>query len=236
MKSIFLSIIIPTYNEKDGVISLIEKICDELARKKYVFEILVIDDDSPDQTGYIVRRRFRRDPHIRTYIRNTDRSLGKSILFGVENARGNIIIGMDGDGNHDPSVIPHIIRKLAHSDLVVASRFVKGGGMEDRFRFLASWCFNAWLRLLYGFPIWDNTSGFYGISRDTLMTLIPSHIYYGYGEYHLRLVYYAHISGLRIKEVPVFYPNRQSGQSKSRLPTMVATYLHTARTLRTRHI
>jgi len=87
---------------------------------------------------------------------------------------------------------------------------------------------NVILKICFGFPIWDNTSGFYAITKKTLFSLHPPSIYYGYGEYHLRLVYTVMQKRLRIVEVPVVYPPRIHGQSKSRLGRMLLTYIWTA--------
>lgn len=92
--------------------------------------------------------------------------------------------------------------------------------------------FNAMLKYCFGFPIWDNTSGFYAIKKKTLLSLNPPSIYYGYGEYHLRLVYKAMEQRLRIIEMPVIYSPRVHGQSKSRLFIMLGIYLATAARLR----
>ena len=157
--------------------------------------------------------------------------------MGVEAARGDVIIGMDGDGNHDPRYIPHLIETLEHTDLVVGSRFIrreipnpkhqipnKSKFSKFQIQNMGSFLFNLVLKYCFGFPIWDNTSGFYAIRRKTLQSLSPPSIYCGYGEYHLRLVYKATQKGLKIVEFPVVYPPRIHGQSKSRFGRMLLTY------------
>lgn len=192
----------------------------------YTAEIIVVDDDSPDHTADAVRKRF--GTSIRVVVRKKVRGLATAIGAGVARARGDIIIGMDADGNHDPEHIPSLLRALSTADFVVGSRFIHGGGMHDRTRYILSWIFNAVLRYALSFPIWDNTSGYYAIRAQVLRRMKPGRIYVGYGDYHLRLVYAAKMSGLRIREVPVRYKNRQYGQSKSQLLRMAVSYLHTA--------
>jgi len=138
---------------------------------------------------------------------------------------------MDADFNHDPRLLASMIKKLSDADLVVASRFIHGGGMRDAWRYVTSYVFNLVLHYGFGFPIWDNTSGYYAIRRSSLGLIDPRTIYKGYGEYHLRLVYRAFQYGLRIKEVPAYYPSRRYGQSKSKFFTMVVAYMQTARDL-----
>lgn len=236
-----ISIIIPTYNERDNITRLIKGTEKPLGRASH--EILVVDDESPDGTAEIVKKLARKNPSIRLLSHTPPRDLGRSILMGVEAVRGDVIVGMDGDGNHDPGHIPRLLDALEHADLVVGSRFVFpdcSTSEESWLHFVQpatirgvfSFLFNAILKYCFGFPIWDNTSGFYAIRRRTLLALDPRSIFYGYGEYHLRLVYKAMQKQLTIVEVPVIYPPRLHGQSKSRIFIMLGTYLATAVRLR----
>jgi len=221
-----LSIILPTYNESQNIIKIINtihKVCKNISH-----EIIVVDDASPDGTY----EKIKKFPSVRSFLHPGTRGLGLSILYGIKNSRGHIILGMDADGNHDPHVIPHLLSSLQKADLVVASRFILGGGMSDTKRFWASFLFNNMLQRVFGFPITDNTSGIYAIHKIKLMSLGLADIYYGYGEYHLRLVWKAKKAGLTITEVPVYYGKRLGGESKSSLLVMIPTYLKTALALR----
>lgn len=231
-----ISIVIPTYNEQENIAKLIKEIF-RLWIPAYAgmtwaagvakeYEIIVVDDESPDGTADVVKRLARKNQHIRPLSHPPPRDLGKSILTGIMAARGGVIVGMDGDGNHDPRYIPSLLDVLKKTDLAVGSRFIIPGGRGPRH--WTSFLFNALLKYFFGFPIWDTTSGFYAIRTKTLFSLHPPSIYYGYGEYHLRLVRAAMRKRLRIVEVPVVYPPRLHGQSKSRLGRMVVTYVRTA--------
>jgi dolichol-phosphate mannosyltransferase len=224
-----VSIIIPTFNERENISHILHTIIASL--RNVTYEILVIDDQSGDGTAHEVQQCARKYPQIHMLTHHGSRSLGRSILLGIKRSSGDTIIGMDADGNHDPKVIPSLLSALEHADLAVGSRYIPGGGMENFWRYWASYCFNIYLRIRYGFPIWDNTSGCYAIRKENLKKLKPDEIFSGYGEYHLRLVYIAKNRGLRIMEVPVYYKNRQYGQSKTRFFTMTRVYLSTARSL-----
>lgn len=200
------------------------------ALEKWRVEIVVVDDNSPDGTASALRALY--GARIRVIVRRHKRGLGTAIGEGVNAAKGDIILGMDADGNHDPRVIPRILDALSDSDMAVGSRFVQGGGMADTLRYVGSLVFNACLHFVFGFPIMDNTSGMYAIEKKKLHALGMHAIYYGYGDYHLRLVWRAKAQGFRIAEVPVFYQHRKHGQSKSRLPIMLITYTHAALRLR----
>lgn len=233
-----VSVIIPTYNEAPGILIFLKRL--ERVFKKidqdYQREILIIDDDSPDSTGKIVKKKRCSDKGVRVFIRKGVRGLGTAIGLGIEKARGEIIIGIDADGNHPAEAIPFLLENLKNYDLVVASRFIKGGGVEkktDIIRHLVSFGVNFIFRIL-GSPVWDSTSGCYAIRKKDLLTLNPAKIYYGYGDYHLRLVYFAKQKNYRIGEVPYIYKRRIAGESKSRLAKMFFDYLAEAVRLRWR--
>ena len=223
-----VSIVIPTYNEKENILILIpeiQKIFQGLAN--YQPEVVIVDDNSPDKTGYEAQKKFK-PPGIRVYIRKIERGLASAIKLGIEKSSGDIIVGMDADFNHDPKIIPNLLKKLETSKIVVASRFIKGGGMDDKLRFWGTKIFNLILRLFFGFPSSDNASGYYAIKRENLIELGLDKIYYGYGEYHLRLVYLAKKAGYKFEETPVYYKARIYGQSKSKLFQMAKDYLREA--------
>lgn len=231
MSYIHLSIIIPTYNEAGNIGLLIKEIKSQL-KNKISYEIIVVDDNSPDNTAQEAKKLIDKDGQVRLFVRKKDRGLATAIGFGISQAKGKVIVGMDADFNHPPQLILKLVSELKRVDLVVASRFIPGGGMQDKWRFYATYAFNIFLNKILNFPIMDNMSGFYAIGANQLKQLPLQTIFQGYGEYHLRLVWYARQYGLRIKQLPVFYPQRQHGQSKSNLIKMFWQYLVTAFKLR----
>lgn len=226
-----ISIIIPTYKEAGNIGLLIKEIQNQL-KNKISYEIIVVDDNSPDNTTREVKKFIDEDGKVRLFVRQKDRGLATAIGFGISKAKGKIIVGMDADFNHPPQLIVKLISELKRADLVVASRFIPGGGMQDKWRYYATYAFNLFLNKILNFPIMDNMSGFYAIGAKQLNKLPLQTIFQGYGEYHLRLVWYARQYGLRIKQMPVFYPLRQHGQSKSNLTKMFWQYLMAAFKLR----
>lgn len=225
-----ISIILPTYNEAEGITQFLELLLAALGQKADA-EIIVVDDHSPDGTTQVVQQFSKQHPEVRVIERRENPGLGLSILTGIESARGEVIVGMDADNNHDVQQVLTLVVGLEQADLVVASRFIAGGGMQETTRYYSTFAFNAVLKLL-GFPTWDNGSGFYAVKRAELKTLPLKDIYYGYGDYHLRLVYYAAKKGWRILEVPTKYLKRLAGESKSKLGSMAISYLKEALRLR----
>lgn len=233
-----VSIILPTYNERDNIIELIAAIHAALARfespapplqgdgsiRNFCYEIIVIDDNSPDGTADIVRTVFGDYDYINVHVRRTERGLATAIRHGIEQATGDIIVCMDTDFNHDPAVIPQMIKFLDFYDMVIGSRFVMRGGMEDSFRQFASAVYNFGIRIIFGTPVHENLSGFFAIYRSKLMTMDFEQIFYGYGDYFIRLIMVAWQRGYNMLEVPVFYRLRKHGHSKTQFVSTLATY------------
>lgn len=225
MNGDLISIIIPTYNEEKNIAKLILQII-RILEKKHKSEIIIVDD-SFDKTAETIKKKFKSDKRVRLFVRKK-KGLASAILFGLNKTKGDRIVNMDADFNHPPELIPKLIEGLKKADLIIASRFVKGGGMEKKGRYFFTFVFNYFLKYFLGFPATDNTSGFYAIKKDTLLKFPVDRIYRGYGDYHLRLVYNAKKEGLRIKEIPVFYKKRLYGESKSNLIKMFFRYLKVA--------
>jgi len=221
-----VSVVIPTYNEAGNILNLITALKKKL--RSYDYEIIIVDDNSNDGTGALVREKYQKDKHIVCILREDRPDLGLSILTGVKKAHSEIIVGMDADFNHDPGIVDRLIQSAKKYDLVVASRFIPGGGMAQTSRFWTSYVFNLLLRWVFRYPLTDNSSGYYAIKKEKLKLLDPAFIYQGYGEYHLRLVHSARKKQFTFHEIPVFYQKRIYGVSKSKLLQMFITQLKTA--------
>jgi len=222
------SIILPTYNESENICDLIEAIRRELEPLQWRYEVLVMDDNSPDGTAQVVRNRFalaagdeatalHGNCLVRLCVRTKAKGLANSIRDGLERAHGRTLVVMDTDFNHDPAMIPQMVDLLRYYDLVIGSRFVMRGGMEDTARYRASLLYNVFIRLLFQTQIQDNLSGFFAVRRDRFFQLAPKFdkIFYGYGDYFIRLLLMAWRSNWKILEVPVFYILRRHGLSKT---------------------
>jgi dolichol-phosphate mannosyltransferase len=241
-----VSVVLPTYNERDNICDLIDAICRELQLAGYRFEILVVDDSSPDGTSEVVRRRYHLDNDrsaaipkyapvsLSLFVRTQDKGLAASIRDGLILAQGQTLVVMDTDFNHDPAMIPQMVDLLRHYDLVIGSRFVMRGGMEDRLRYHFSQLYNVFIRALFQTQVQDNLSGFFAVRRDRLFSLAPlfPRIFYGYGDYFIRLLLVAWRSDWKILEVPVFYILRRHGASKTGFWSVFKKY--TAAVLRLR--
>lgn len=228
-----VSVILPTYNERGNAVRIIERLQRQMASTGKDHEIIVMDDCSADGTVAEIRERFPDDPRIRITVREgKPRGLAASIREGLDAARGDTVIVMDSDFNHDPDITGAMVRMSGFYDLVSGSRFTTGGGMQSPMRWWCSLAFNLWLRIFLMLPTQDNLAGFFCISRKKLLELDLPFIFRGYGDYFLRLLYLSRLRGYSILEIPVWYRDRDYGVSKTPLFKTLMRYTMEAFRLR----
>ncbi len=219
-----LSVIIPTYNEKGNIVSLVTDIKKTLIEENISFEVIVVDDDSNDGTSDFFQKAFGEDKDVRMYVRKSERGLASAIYFGIKKATGEYVVVMDADYSHDPILIPQMVRNLENYDMVIGSRYIGRGGMENQKRYWLSWFYNLYLRFLFNIPLTDFLSGYFCIRRNYLFSFVEKHkgIFYGYGDYFMRLIFIVNKKKGRFAELPSFYTMRFYGESKTNI---VGTFL-----------
>ena len=225
------SIVLPTYNERDNILELIESIQGYVEPIGLEYEIVVVDDSSPDGTADVVLEKFADNARIRVMVR-TERGLATAIKHGILHSTGEIIVVMDTDFNHDPKMIPQMVQFLEYYDIIIGSRFVMAGGMEDRTRYFFSFIYNLFIRILFQTQVQDNLSGFFSIYREKLMEMDVDLIFYGYGDYFIRLLITAWRKKYAMLEIPVFYRLRMHGHSKTQAANVLWQYTRSVLRLR----
>lgn len=127
-----ISLIIPTYNEEENIAVIIQRSLRNLKKCKEDFEILVVDDNSKDNTGKIVRKIAKNQP-VRLIVRTRDKGLSQSVRRGFKEAKGDIIGVIDADLSHPPELIPKLVKPLRdnRADITIGSRYTKGGGVVN---------------------------------------------------------------------------------------------------------
>jgi dolichol-phosphate mannosyltransferase len=225
MKDLRAAIILPTYNECDNIAELIQALHSYLEPAELNYEIVVVDDNSPDGTADVVRQAFGADPRVSLLVRTGERGLATAIRYGIESCNGDVVVVMDTDFNHDPKVVPQLVKLLEYYDVIIGSRFVMGGGMEDRFRYLSSFIYNMFIRFMFRTQIQDNLSGFFAMYRSKLREMdMWDSIFYGYGDYFIRLLMVAWKRRLSMLEIPVYYRLRTRGHSKTQFFSILVQY------------
>ena len=221
-----VSVVLPTYNERDGIAELVNEILAVARQAGLELEVLVVDDASPDGTAAHVEAEFRADPAVRVHVRRDERGLASAIYRGIREAHGDVIVLMDSDGNHDPALLPLMVYCVNHFDVVIGSRYVLGGGMlTSRFRYWGSYAFNVLIRTVLALNIHDNLSGYLAFRPALIHGLDPDRIFYGYGDYAIRLLHHVVRRGGRVLEIPTVYRFRKGGESKTRFLAYFWTYL-----------
>jgi dolichol-phosphate mannosyltransferase len=212
-------LILPTYNEAQNLEPMIRAVLPELSRSGATPTILVVDDASPDGTGAIADRLAAELPEVRVLHRANKDGLGRAYLAGFAAALeggADLVLQMDCDFSHDPADVPRLIAAAASADVVLGSRYVPGGGVENWAlrRRIQSRGGCAYARLILGIPVRDLTGGFKCWSRAALEALdfdgVDAH---GYG-FQIEMTYRAIKAGLSVAEVPIVFRERREGQSK----------------------
>jgi len=205
-----LSVIIPTYNERESLPGLIQRLS---ALHDIPIEVVVVDDASPDGTGTLAEDLARQlTLPIRVVHRPGKRGLASAVIDGGSVARGESLTVMDADLSHPPEVLPALFSALAAgAEIAIASRYVAGGGIRGwpPHRRLISRTATALARSLLGLNVRDPLSGFFAVRRELL---VGTH-YLGLG-YKLLLEILATHRNRRVVEVPYEFIDRQYGQSK----------------------
>jgi len=204
-----ISILIPTYNEAENIEDVLKRTILVLSAASIDYEILVIDDASADNTALIAEGVLGSKGRV---IRRAaeDRSLSKSVLDGIKEAKGDAVVVMDADLSHPPELIPEFVKQLNQGyDLVIASRYVPGGGVKD---FPLSRQLISRFACLIGrlvTRVKDNTAGFFSIRKSALegVLLTPR-------GFKIGLEIFVKADYKKFKEIPYVFIDRKKGTSK----------------------
>ena len=204
-----VSIILATYNERDNILETIRHIQEAVSAP---LEIIVVDDDSPDQTWQLLVDRAI--PGIKLIRRVSTRGLASAFMRGIIESQGAIVGWMDADMCMPPSLLPVMIERLQDHDVAVGSRYAPGGADDrSRLRAIASLWINRFAGVVLGYGIADYDSGFVVVRRSVFdkVSIIPT----GYGAYFIEFISTCCRKGLSVCEVPYVFRDRTRGTSKS---------------------
>jgi len=212
-------LILPTYNEADNLESMVRAALPRLAEAAPEHHILVVDDNSPDGTGRIADRLAGELAELEVLHRPGKQGLGRAYLAGFARALeggAELVLEMDCDFSHDPADLPRLIRATADADLVLGSRYVPGGGVQDwgLIRRALSRGGSLYAQVLLALPVRDLTGGFKCFRRNVLEGVDLAGIAAdGYG-FQIEVTYRAVRAGYRVTELPILFRERRVGQSK----------------------
>ncbi len=210
---IVYSVIIPVFNESRNIPILVEQIDVVLKSFGVGYEILMVNDQGTDNSYEVLELLRKQYLSLCPIYRQSSSGAGYALREGFQQAKGTIIITMDGDLSHDPKDIPILIQGLDEADMVCGSRYTKGGRAQLSFiRCLASQTFNWLIRQAIGIPIKDVTSNFRVFRREIIEKIVLQRGQLGVA---IEIVIQAYLSGFSITERPINYRLRLHGISHS---------------------
>lgn len=223
---------LPTYNEAENIAPLI----DEILSLGEEYEVLVIDDNSPDGTWRIVQKIAAENSRVHLLHRTTERGRGTAGIAGFIWARdfgADAVVEMDADFSHHPRFIPSLLEpvRAGKADLVVGSRLVKGGGEQGRplSRRMITLMANGYIQTVLGLRIRDCTSGFRVFSRKALQSIPWERLDARGPEIVQEVLMEARRAGLVFDELPIMFEERRAGQSTFNAKIMIRSFCYVPR-------
>lgn len=208
-------VVIPTYNEQDNLQRLVEQVL----LQDESLQVLVVDDNSPDGTGQLADELSRLNGRISVLHRPAKLGLGSAYRDGFRRAMelgADLLIEMDADFSHDPSVLPLFLEQIKTHDLVIGSRYLNGISVVNwpLRRLMLSYGANWYTRLITGLTIMDCTSGFKCFRRSLIESIDLDRVRSDGYSFQIEMHFRSAELGAKICEVPIIFIDRRSGQSK----------------------
>ena len=223
-----LSVILPTYNEKENIALLIPKIQETFSKNRINGEVVVVDDSSPDGTASFARELAKKLGNIRVIERPKKEGLGAALRQAYDSCESELILSMDSDMSLDPNDIPRFIEKINEGyDLVVGSRrgakaSYEVGSVKTLVKKIISTVGNRMIRLLLDLPVNDFSLNFRVIRRDAWRALKTKEKLY---VFLLEMIMQAHAKGYKISSIQVVFKDRMYGRTKTKLLQQCMAFL-----------
>jgi dolichol-phosphate mannosyltransferase len=224
-------IIIPTYNEAENLRPLLEAIFSFVPAT----DILIVDDNSPDGTGELADAIAAEDGRVHVLHRAGKLGLGTAYIAGFKYAIAHgydAAFEMDADFSHDPRYLPDFLKAIEHADLVIGSRYVRGGGTPNwsLVRRFISGGGNIFARFMLGIPVHDCTAGFRCYRREVLESIDLDTIQSQGYAFQVELAYRVMQQGFKIVEIPIVFLDRRVGKSKMSRKIVLEAFVYVLRT------
>jgi dolichol-phosphate mannosyltransferase len=208
-------IIIPTYNERDNI----ERMLERVLALPYGFEVLVVDDGSPDGTGEVVAQWAQRESRVHLLSRPGKMGLGSAYRDGFRFALShgaNLIFEMDADFSHDPDALGGFLKAAEDADVVLGSRYLNGVSVVNwpLSRLFLSYFANVYTRWITGLPVRDATGGFKCFHRRALEAVRLDRVKSDGYAFQIEMTYKCWRKGMRVREIPILFVDRRVGVSK----------------------
>jgi len=218
-----ISVIVPTYNEKDNIVPLVERISKALSG--YNFEIVIVDDNSSDGTIDVANSLAAKYP-VKLLVRRNEKGLATAVIHGIKNCSGKYVCVMDADLQHPPEILPDLVKAIENgADIAFASRYVPGGGVKDwglvRRMISKGATKVSHVLLPSSRRVKDPMSGFFIFKRENVDPDKLKPIGYKIALEVLLIGHFEHVA-----EVPFIFEDRTAGKSKLRAKTQIDYLKH----------
>ena len=211
-----ITVVTPTYNEAENL----PKLVSALFTLPLDLRVLIVDDNSPDRTGKIADDLASQDNRIQVLHRPGKLGLRSAYLNAFQQVMlddVDAIVQMDADFSHDPNVLPEMVARIESCDVVIGSRYVEGGSVDERWplwrRELSAFG-NLYARMILGFSLRDVTTGYRMWRRETILSMPLERIRSNGYVFLVEMAYLAHCLEYQIEEVPIYFADRRWGKSK----------------------
>ena len=215
-------VFLPTYNERENIRGMVESV---LAQGD-AYEVIVVDDNSPDGTAALAEALAERDARVHVLVRIGSRGRGYAMIDAIRwmlERDYAALVEMDADWSHDPAYIPDISKALVRADVAICSRLVPGGGERNRPR-IRQWITfiaNFYIRLVLGLRVRDCTTGFRGYRRAALQSLDTDALFCPGPALLQELLFILTRKNFSVVEIPFLFEQRRAGRSKINLPLLL---------------
>lgn len=221
-----VTVVTPTYNEASNIAKLLEAL---YALPVSTLHVLVVDDNSPDGTGQMVEQlKPTYGPRLDILHRAGKNGLGAAYVAGFRRALADgadLIVQMDADFSHSPSYIPQMVQLSKDYDVVVGSRYVRGGRVDERWSFgryfLSWWANSIWVNLILHLKVRDATAGFKCWQRKSLEAIDLDQVRSNGYDFQVEMAYLSERLGFRVCEIPIYFEDRRIGKSKMDIPVKI---------------
>ena len=222
-----ISVVTPTYNEAENL----PKLVSALFTLPLDLRVLVVDDNSPDGTGKIADAIAAQDKRLSVIHRPGKLGLRSAYLNAFQQVlqgEVDVVVQMDADFSHDPAVLVDMVDKIASCDVVIGSRYVEGGSVDEHWPLERKWLSafgNFYSRSILGIPLRDVTTGYRLWRREVLQAMPLDRVRASGYVFQVEMAYLAYCLEYRIREMPIYFADRHWGQSKISLPIQIEAAL-----------
>ena len=212
-----------TYNESENI----KKFLSEISKFYKICDLLIIDDNSPDNTWKIIQDYQKNEKNIKLIIREKKEGLDTAHKFAYEYAVSNnydFLITLDADLSHDPKIIPQFIEELAMHTFVIGSRYMEGGKCDMRgLRLFLSFFGNKFIKFIFNIDCNEFTTSYRGFNLKKLKSFHLKNISSKGYSFFMETIYQLNKEGILIKQIPIYFKDREKGESKIPRAEMLRT-------------